>query len=80
MLALCVCCATVKTLQPENDMTTMKDKTARTQGYCDRMRGQHLNPFPFDSQPQEFRDWIQGYKSAQLFEAEFADELLEGRG
>ena len=32
----------------------MTGKTAKTQGYCDRMRGQHLNPFAFDLQPQEF--------------------------
>lgn len=58
----------------------MQDKTAKTQGYCDRMRGQHLNPFPSDAQPQEFRDWIVGYNNARDFEEMFCDEVADGRG
>jgi hypothetical protein len=53
----------------------MQDQTAKTQGYCDRMRDQHLNPFNFDEQPQEFRDWIVGYNNARDFEEMFAYEL-----
>ena len=58
----------------------MTGKTAKTQGYCDRMRGQHLNPFAFDLQPQEFRDWIAGSNNARDFEELFADEMADGRG
>lgn len=54
--------------------------TARAQGYCDQMRGQHLNPFRSDLQHEDFLDWIQGHDSARVFEETFSDEMADGRG